>query len=456
MKLHVSIVPGMPAFVFTLLVCSAAALAQPPGGFGGRGAPAEEVIPDPVVAPIPAIAPITGAGNVYDSSAALWPDMGVEHFDYVIDEYRISGTAAGAPYETRLVIRKPRDNSKFSGLVVAEAMHPAGAAHAFEYNSLYLMDEGHIAVEIDTSGVEQITAYNPERYGFVKFANDQTNEILAQAGALIKSDMSPIAGMGLRKMVLWGTSASSGILVNYLPSHKVFKLADMQNIYDGFMPTMNGSTIRPVDVPMIQVPTQREYQSVATAAQDSDEAGQQMRIYEFPGMAHLDTRNTSKRFTQEDCIHPLSKFPIDAYTSVALHHLLQWVDKGTIPPRAPRAIMDLFVENDGSLMQLDEYGNPMGGIRNVYVDLPTAKYTMINEPNPNSTGPGLGRMQTPLLCSLSGWETPLSQADLRSKYGDAASYVRMVEARLNELEQAGWSLPVYHEIIMNDAKSVTF
>ena len=32
----------------------------------------------------------------------------------------------------------------------------------------------------------------------------------------------------------------------------------------------------------------------------------------------------------------------------------------------------------------------------------------------------------------------------------------MVEARLNELEQAGWSLPVYHEIIMNDAKSVTF
>jgi hypothetical protein len=244
--------------------------------------------------------------------------------------------------------------------------------------------------------------------------------------------------------------------VNYLPTHKVFKQADMSNIYDGFMPTMNGSTIRPVDVPMIQVPTQREYQGVATAVQDSDEPGSQMRVYEFPGMAHLDSRNTTARFTQEDCIHPMSKFPIDAYTSVALHHLFQWVDKGIPAPRAPRVVMDMFVDNDGSLMQLDEYGNPVGGIRNTYVDVPTVKYTMINEPNPDSTGPGLGRMNTPLLCSLSGWETAMSQAALREKYGKPADYVRAVEARLDELEGQGWSLPVYRDVIMNDARAVEF
>jgi hypothetical protein len=107
-------------------------------------------------------------------------------------------------------------------------------------------------------------------------------------------------------------------------------------------------------------------------------------------------------------------------------------------------------------MQLDEYGNPMGGIRNVYVDLPTVKFTMINEPNPNSTGPGLGRMNTPLLCALSGWETPLEPATLRSKYESPENYVRMVEARLNELEAEGWSLPVYRDVIMKDARSVKF
>jgi hypothetical protein len=335
-------------------------------------------------------------------------------------------------------------------------MHPAGAGHAFEYNSLYLMDEGHIAIEIDTQGVEQIAAYNPERYGFVKFANEQTNEILAQAGALMKSEQSPIAGLGLRKMVLWGTSASSRILTNYLPTHKFMKLADMSNIYDGFMPTMNGTTIAPVDVPMIQVPTQHEFMNVATAAQDSDEPGKQLRVYEFPGMAHLDSRNTWRRFTQEDCMNPMSKFPIDAYTSVALHHLFQWVDKGIAPPRAPRVIMDMFVDNDGSLMQLDEYGNAMGGIRNVYVDLPTVKYTMVNPANPDSTGAGLGRMQTPLLCSLSGWITPIPAEALRSKYGSTANYVQQVEARLNELEAQGWSLPVYRDIILGDARAVSF
>src|SRR5690606_31798065 len=146
----------------------------------------------------------------------------------------------------------------------------------------------------------------------------------------------------------------------------------------------------------------------------------------------------------------------DAFTSVALHHLLQWVDKSIVPPRAPRVVMDMYGDNDGSLMQLDEYGNPVGGIRNVYVDLPTVKFTMVNQPNPNSSGPGLGRMDTPLLCSLSGWETPLPAATLRAKYGSPANYVQMVEARLDELEAAGWSLPVYREIIMNDAKAVKF
>src|SRR5690606_35765959 len=131
---------------------------QPPG-FGGP--PAEEAVPDPIVAPIPSVEALTGPGEVYNSSAALWPGMGIEYFNYTIDEYRISGTAAGEPYATRLVIRRPIDDNEASGLVVAEAMHPAGAAHEFEYNSLYIMDEGHIAVEIDTLGAEQLAAFNP-------------------------------------------------------------------------------------------------------------------------------------------------------------------------------------------------------------------------------------------------------------------------------------------------------
>ena len=60
---------------------------------------------------------------------------------------------------------------------------------------------------------------------------------------------------------------------------------------------------------------------------------------------------------------PLSEFPHQAYVAVGLHHLLQWVDKGTAPPRAERIARDNDEQNDGSRMTLDEHGNPRGGIR---------------------------------------------------------------------------------------------
>jgi hypothetical protein len=444
-----------------LLAVSGMGLAQaPPGmpGVPGRRPAAPEPVPTPVVAPLPTIKPLTGPGKVYDSASALWPGRGLDRYNYEVNEYVISGTAAGEPYVTRLAIRKPKDNRKFSGLVIAEPMHPAAAAaHAFEYNSLYIMDSGHIAVEIDTQGVEQIAAFNPERYGTLKATQRQVSEILAQAGALIKSPQSPIAELKLRKMVLWGTSASSQMVVSYFPTHRTLKLANMANIYDGFLPTMNnGSAITGVDVPVIVVPTQVEYQDLATAAQDSDEPGKQLRVYEFAGMAHLDSRNTRKRLQQEDCLEPLSDMPLDPLASVALHHLLQWVDKGIPAPHAPRVIMDLYTVNDGSLMQLDEYGNAKGGIRTTWVDVPLYKYTMHNPPNPKTTGAGSGRMQTPLLCFLSGYQTPLKPEIIRKKYGTPANYVQQVEKRLKQLEKEGWSLPVYHEIIMADAKAVKF
>lgn len=463
MKAGIAGISRIPLATAVLLAMSCVALAQAPGGPGGFGAPGApgrrpaEPAPVPVVAPVPTIKPLTGPGKVYDSASALWAGKGLDHYGYVADEYLIAGIAAGEPYTTRLVIRKPRDDRKFSGLAIAEPMHPAAAAaHAFEYNSLYIMDAGHIAVEIDTTGVQIIAASNPERYGSLKVSDNQVSEILAQAGALVKSPQSPVANLKLRKMILWGTSASSRLVVNYLPSHKTLKLASMGNIYDGFMPTMNGQVIAPVDVPIIQVPTQHEYQELATAAQDGDEPGKQFRVYEFVGMAHLDSRNTRKRLQQEDCLQPLSEFPIDAVASVALHHLLQWVDKGIIPPKAPRVIMDLYTVNDGSLMQLDQYGNAMGGIRNTYVDVPLFKYTMRNPPNPASTGAGSGRMQTPLLCSLSGYQTPIDAATVKKKYSTPANYVAQVEKRLKELEGQGWSLPVYREIILNDAKAARF
>jgi hypothetical protein len=41
-------------------------------------------------------------------------------------------------------------------------------------------------------------------------------------------------------------------------------------------------------------------------------------------------------------------------------------------------------------------------------------------------------------------------------YGSKKEYLRKFEARLNELERAGWSLPVYHDTIIADVAKTEF
>ncbi|WP_428099393.1 alpha/beta hydrolase domain-containing protein [Candidatus Rariloculus sp.] len=442
---------------------SGAAPAQgPPGGRGtGRPPQLPNLPTEPTAVESPALsARITGPGPMFDTAPSQAPGHGPEDYGYVTDEYFVSGTADGKPFTSRLVVRRPADDEDFSGLVLAESMHSSGAAHAFEYTAMYVMDSGHAAVEILTVPPTRFDAFNADRYRDLDIVGGQANDILAQVGALIKSDQGPLAGLDVRKTVLSGSSMSSGTLINYLPAHMVYRTPEMGHIYDGYMPTSTGATIPGVDVPLIQLPTMHEYERNVPRRQDSDEPGQQYRLYEFAAIGHVDSRDNI-RLLPNPCAHPLSTFPAQAYMSVGLHHLLRWVDEGIVPPRADRTLLDRNVVNDGSQMLLDEHGNGLGGIRNPYVDVPTAKYVAVNSPasppieNPNwwltENANGAATM-----CRLSAYQLPFPVDELRALYGSPADYRRTVEERLDELEAEGWSLPVYRDLILADARAMEF
>jgi hypothetical protein len=450
-----------------MLTVGVSMLAGQGGQFqGGRGRaggppPAPSNLPDvPTAVAVPTLsAEVTGPDPIFDSAPSLAPGKGLAAFKYEAHEYFVSGTANGEPYTTRLVVRKPADNSKFSGLVLAEAMHGSGAAHMFEFTSIYTMSSGHAAVEILTTPPAQFVALNEARYRDLKLAGGQTNEILAQIGALVRS--GSLVGGPVRKMVLAGTSMTAGVLINYLPAHMVYRTPQMQRIYDGFLPMSNGAMIREIDVPLIHVPTMHEVSGNITNRQDGDEPGKQYRLYEFSGMGHIDTRD-SVRMHPNPCVSPLSTFPEQAFMSVALDHLFKWVDAGTVPPRAERIWLDRNEYNDGSMMALDEHGNPRGGIRNTYVDVPTAKYSIrpaaVTPVIPNGS-PYIargGQTAANQMCGLSTAEIAFTPAKLKEMYKNKQGYVKAVEARLTALEKAGWSLPVYREMILSDAAKVNF
>ncbi len=236
----------------------------------------------------------------------------------------------------------------------------------------------------------------------------------------------------------------------------------MQRIFDGFMPTSNGSVIRQVDVPLVHVPTMLEVRGAnITGRQDGDAPGDQYRVYEFPGIGHVDSRD-NVRLIPNPCKYPNNQFPAQAFMSVALHHLFQWVDKDIVPPSADRIWKDRNEKNDGSPMAMDEHGNPRGGVRNTYVDVPTASHNVPNEaaaeliPNASAYVAKGGMPAARQMCGLASYQIDLTKAELKQLYGSRQNYRSKVEKRLTELEKAGWSLPVYREMILADAAKVDF
>jgi hypothetical protein len=93
-------------------------------------------------------AAVTGPGAMYPGLQRVPAGTGLPDMKYGVKEYFVSGTAAGKPYTTRILIRQPDDPKKFSGIVVAEPMHASGNSWMFYFTRIYMMRAGHISLEI--------------------------------------------------------------------------------------------------------------------------------------------------------------------------------------------------------------------------------------------------------------------------------------------------------------------
>ena len=217
----------------------------------------------PVAVTLPSIsAEVTGPGPMFESLMELKPGDDMAHFKYEAHEYFVSGTANGQPYTTRIVMRKPADNAKVQRARPCRVDAPERQRVDVSLHASLLDDAGHIGAGHPDQLPRPVRRVQPRTLQGLRVAQGQAPEILAQVGALIKSKQrKPARALPMRKMILAGTSASAGVLINYLPAHMVLRLADMKPIYDGFLPTSTGATIRQIDVPMIQVPTMTEVTS---------------------------------------------------------------------------------------------------------------------------------------------------------------------------------------------------
>ena len=401
-----------------------------------------------VVPHIPTVeGPITGPGPMHPGIRPGPEGTNLEDFGYVTQEYFVSGNAGptAASYKVRLLVRRPADPAAFSGMVLGEPTHRGGNALICQFARFGIGKRGHVCADVmarpinlsnpATAGAG-LREFNLARYESLHVASNQTNEILAQVGRLLRSNppIGPLAGYPVRTLVMGGTSDASGAVrafMETIPSdpsirrtdHSTLRMPDDGPIYQGFFvtSTLGSAPVARTDVPTIQMPSQSEVHGTnGYRRPDSDVPGNQFRIYEVSGMSHNDARE-NPAFV--GCTNPLSHFPHGALTFMGLQHTLDWAAHGTIPPRAAYMEVDNDL-SDGTRVALDEHGNARGGVRSTYLDVPAFTFTI-----PNS-GPGL--------CSQTGWITPFSAEKMADLYRNHGGYVSRIQHRLKQLMEDGW------------------
>lgn len=445
---------------------------------GNNGDDADAPVQTPAM---PAIeGPITGPDVMYvDPLEQNFPDSAsAEANRYVFDEYFVSGTAAGEPYRVRVEVVRPGATpaQPFSGHAIVEGIHPQGIPFVWNFTRDYLMSQGHAAVNISVfpNTVDRLKGANEQRYADLRVAADETNDnsniafdhasdIYAQVGLWLKSEETRLPGVEWLHMT--GHSMSVGPVWQYMDTHHgEYRLESGDPIYDGFFPetTRTASRMGPlpeVDVPTLLINSELEVEVVLVEEgidyrrPDSDEPGEQFRLYEVAGMPHnpswmhplllegLDIESKA----QEVCANPLNSFPYNPTVSMALDHLLRWVEDDEPPPRAERIELTGQSGDGDVAIARDEHGNARGGVRSTTLDVPVAAHQALNEPiNENED-------LTPGSCLVYGSRLDFSPQDLESLYGDKKGYVDQVNQRLEDLVDEDWYLEQFADELRDQA-----
>lgn len=408
---------------------------------------------------LPAVeGPVTGPGDMFIDPLEITGEVKAADLGYAFDEYIVSGTAAGEPYAVRLMLALPAEGSgvSFSGHVLLEPKHGTTIPFLWHFTREYLTPRGHAAAEVSLfpSTLTRMQDSNPERYADLRITEEQQSDVLAQVGLLLKSEQTPLEGV--QYLYMTGHSMAVGPVWHYMDTHhNQQRLPEGGPIYDGFFPetTRTASRMGPfpdVDVPTLLINSELEVEVVLVQDQinyrkpDSDEPGEQFRLYEIAGMMHNPAWMHPLLLglgIEESCDQQLNRFPYNPVISMALDHLIRWVGDGVAPPHADRIELE-GTEDNPTAVKRDEHGNALGGVRTTTLEVPTATHQALN----TGTGiPGLGD------CLVFGSQLDFPLEKLQSLYGNQSGYQEQVEQRLDKLIEEGWFLEEFAAEIRSEA-----
>ena len=418
-------------------------------GGSGSAAAAQTSVPNPVV-----YGPIQGGVRGYAWNHSLFRLRG-GHYDYTENEYFFSGTAtdlstgAQAPYESRMLVRLPRDRRDFSGEVLVEWLNVTAQSDletAWPVEAKYLMRHGigYVGVSAQLAGVccgpTTLKGWDPRRYASLQHPGDQFSyDIFSQAiralrdpGAngttsLHPTPVDPMRGMTARWIVATGASQSAAFLTTFVNDHY------NRGQIDVYVITRGGGPFTDLSTTIFQLNEENN------AAKQPN--GPDFVAWEEAGTAHAPAVwwKYISREQQRDEFTPGSPDAINTacsvnhgsvdYSSRALSHWVsRYLHTGSLPPAPPRVKRD----SSGAIVR-DTNGLAEGGLRHVFVQVPVGFNT--------SQG-----------CPLYGTYTPWSAAKIKSLYATHAAYFSKVLHWANQEVRLGWLLPRDRRTVLHKAR----
>ncbi len=429
----------------------------------------------------------SGVANVYD-----WPAAGPA----VV-------RTAGAPYTTRVLVRRPADRTRFSGTIIVEMLNPS---NLFDLNIGWAISNAQfvrngdawVGITAKPVSVASLKAFNPARYAALSWANpleanDPENcdtvardsnratenglvwDLHRQVGQWLRSRAvtNPFTyGMTagthpVARLYAWGYSQTGGYLYTYVnaihpldvkqfgkPLFDAYLIAVASGpspIHQCFAPIPAGDprrVIKDVGVPVVRVMSQSDYlPSVGARLLDGDVAPNLTRNYELAGSGHATPDELTYAAAPDDITRAGRAVPPMACTEGPRSRFPSRVGFNAILQN-----LDQWVRTgipppkaapitvvDGKPV-LDRFGNVSGGVRSPFVDVPTSTW------NGNSTGESF--------CRIAGHEKPFDAARLAELYPKPGDYARAVEANVKALVAARFITEADGAELMAEARLV--
>jgi len=404
-----------------------------------------------------------------------------------------------APYATRMLVRRPIQKERLSGNVIVEILNATNLVDleiGWALSKQYIVRNGDVWIGFTSKPVAAaaLQKFNPTRYAPLNWANPlplSSSQNCTELVSIIPGDSSRTTENGLiwdifSQIAAWtrsnddfkpngcvlnvygyGYSQSGFDLQTYVDA--VFPLAKQENgkpIFDGFLiatgfntpapinqcsPAPSGSgagQIKNAGVPIIRMASDSETLLASVQAgrrADSNQPQDRFREYEVAGAAHASQNELDYGPAYADILAagapmppltagfgPRSPLNIGIFQSAAFANLDLWVRNNVPPPSGA-----LINFQDGAPV-LDTFGNPTGGVRSTWLNVPTAQWFS------SSPGPGLN--------FLLGYVHPFDGPHLRPLYPSHHEYVVDVINSVRGLVNQGYILREDGDEIINQAQ----